>query len=77
MFEPLFAATRSQIGYNYFRVHPKGRGLVCTRPGGLPALTFVEEYLGDIHAPWRWFEIQVCGGGMEQNSGWNDGRSLG
>ena len=77
VFEPLFAATRSQIGYNYFRVHPKGRGLVCTRPGGLPALTFVEEYLGDIHAPWRWFEIQVCGGGMEQNSGWNDGRSLG
>ena len=47
------------MGYNYFRVHPKGTGLVCMRPGGLPPLTFVEEYLGEIHTPWRWFEIQV------------------
>lgn len=22
-------------------------------------LTFVEEYLGEVHSPWRWFEIQV------------------
>ncbi len=32
---------------------------MCVRPGGLPPLTFVEEYLGEIHTPWRWFEIQV------------------
>ena len=31
---------------------------VC-RPGGIPQLTFVEEYLGEIHTPWRWFEIQA------------------
>lgn len=48
-----------RVGYNYFRLHPKGKGLVCTRADGLPALTFVEEYLGEIHTPWRWFEIQV------------------
>lgn len=29
------------------------------RPGGIPQLTFVEEYLGEIHRPFRWFEIQV------------------
>lgn len=46
------------VGYNYFRVHPKGVGLVCKRQGGLPRLTFVEEYLGEIHQPWRWFELQ-------------------
>ena len=51
--------TAPQVGYNYFRLHPKGVGLVCTRAGGLPPLTFVEEYLGEIHTPWRWFEIQV------------------
>lgn len=48
-----------QVGYNYFRLHPKGVGLVCRRQGGLPPLTFVEEYFGEIHTPWRWFEIQV------------------
>lgn len=46
------------VGYNYFRVHPKGVGLVCRRKGGLPRLTFVEEYLGEIHTPHRWFELQ-------------------
>ena len=48
-----------QVGYNWFRLHPKGVGLVCERAGGLPPLTFVEEYLGEIHTPWRWFEIQA------------------
>ena len=56
MFNALSCAL--QVGYNYFRLHPKGVGLVCTRKGGVPPLTFVEEYLGEIHAPWRWFEIQ-------------------
>ena len=52
-------AAECQVGTNYFRIHPKGVGLVCTREGGLPALTFVEEYLGEVHTPWRWFEMQV------------------
>ena len=48
-----------QVGHDFFRIHPKGKGVICLRPQGLPALTFVEEYLGEMHAPWRWFEIQV------------------
>ena len=47
-----------QVGENYFRVHPKGMGILCRRPGGLPPLTFVEEYFGEVHAPWRWYEMQ-------------------
>ena len=47
------------MGPDYFRIHPKGVGMVVARPAGLPPLTFVEEYLGEVHAPWRWFEIQV------------------
>ena len=50
-----------QVGSNYFRIHPKGVGLLCAREQGLPPLTFVEEYLGEVHAPWRWFEMQVGG----------------
>jgi hypothetical protein len=46
------------VGPLYFRLHPKGVGLVCKREEGLPPLTFVEEYLGEIHLPWRWFELQ-------------------
>lgn len=49
----------SQLGWGYFRLHPKGRGIVCTRPGGIAPFTFVEEYLGELHSPWRWFEMQV------------------
>lgn len=49
-----------QVGSNFFRIHPKGVGLLCAREEGLPPLTFVEEYLGEVHAPWRWFEMQVC-----------------
>ena len=29
------------------------------QPGGLPPITFVSEYLGEMHTPARWFEIQV------------------
>ena len=49
----------NQVGSNYFRVHPKGVGILCQRPEGLPQLTFVEEYFGEVHTPWRWFEMQV------------------
>eukprot|EP00803_Ostreobium_quekettii_P008883 evm.model.scf_335EXC.9 EVM.evm.TU.scf_335EXC.9 scf_335EXC:53090-63556(+) len=42
----------------YFRAHPKGQGVLCMRPGGLPPGTFVAEYLGEVYSPWRWFERQ-------------------
>lgn len=48
----------SEVGSIYFRLHPKGVGLVCKREEGIPPLTFIEEYLGEIHTPWRWFELQ-------------------
>eukprot|EP00667_Euglena_gracilis_P031240 EG_transcript_44779 len=41
-----------------FRVHPKGVGIVCTNPRGLPKETFVADYLGELYPPWRWFERQ-------------------
>ena len=56
---PISLSTSLQVGHDYFRVHPKGVGLVCSRRGGLPPLTLVEEYLGELHPPWRWAEIQV------------------
>jgi hypothetical protein len=32
---------------------------VCRRPAGIAPFTFIEEYLGELHVPWRWFEIQA------------------
>eukprot|EP00878_Enallax_costatus_P028162 GHUV01030381.1.p1 GENE.GHUV01030381.1~~GHUV01030381.1.p1 ORF type:complete len:660 (+),score=307.55 GHUV01030381.1:240-1982(+) len=45
-------------GYPWFRLHPKGRGVIVTRSEGVAPFTFVEEYLGEVHTGWRWFEIQ-------------------
>lgn len=53
------ASRLERIGSNYFRVHPKGVGVVVA-PGGrpVPPFTFVEEYLGEVHPAWRWYELQ-------------------
>lgn len=48
-----------QVGESYFRVHPKGVGIICKRDEGIPPLTFVEEYLGAVYTPARWHEMQV------------------
>jgi len=37
-------------GYNYFRLHPKGRGVVAKRQGGIPPFTLVDEYIGQLHS---------------------------
>lgn len=52
-------------GYNYFRLHPKGRGMLVARPGGLEPFTFVEEYLGEVHAG-----VGVWGG-VTGGGGWH------
>ena len=52
------ASRVSRVGRAFFRTHPKGCGILCVAPGGLPAQTFVEEYFGEVHPPWRWFEKQ-------------------
>mmetsp|Transcript_3241 Transcript_3241/g.7629 ORF Transcript_3241/g.7629 Transcript_3241/m.7629 type:complete len:508 (-) Transcript_3241:628-2151(-) len=41
-----------------FRLHPKGMGVVCIRDGGIPAGRFVDDYLGEVYPPWRWYERQ-------------------
>jgi hypothetical protein len=52
----------------YFRVHPKGVGVVCVNPNGLEPETFITEYYGELYPPWRWFEkqdaIKKCNPGM-------------
>lgn len=40
----------------HVRAHPKGEGVVVTRRGGLPAGTFLGEYLGELYSAWRWAE---------------------
>ena len=40
----------------HVRAHPKGEGVVVTRRGGLPAGTFLGEYLGELYTAWRWAE---------------------
>ena len=42
----------------HFRLHPKGVGVVCIRPEGIEAGTYVQDYLGELYAPWRWYERQ-------------------
>jgi hypothetical protein len=39
-----------KVGYPYFRMHPKGRGIIVQREGGIPPFTFVEEYFGELHS---------------------------
>ncbi|KAL4458700.1 hypothetical protein ABPG75_013565 [Micractinium tetrahymenae] len=40
----------------YFRVWPKGEGVVLLRAEGLPAGAFLGQYLGELYAAWRWLE---------------------
>ncbi|KAK3277147.1 hypothetical protein CYMTET_14822, partial [Cymbomonas tetramitiformis] len=42
----------------YFRIYPKGVGVLCTNPEGVAAEQYVVEYLGELYPPWRWFEKQ-------------------
>ena len=32
--------------------------MVCIRPEGIEAGTYVQDYLGELYAPWRWYERQ-------------------
>ena len=45
-----------RYGSDYFRVHPKGTGVICVSPEGIPAHVFVTEYLGELYPPYRWCE---------------------
>lgn len=43
---------------DYFRLWPKGQGVVCQKKGGLPAQAFVGPYLGELYSTWAWAERQ-------------------
>ncbi len=43
-----------KVNRNMFHCHPKGTGVVCRRPGGIPADVFVNKYLGELYPTWRW-----------------------
>lgn len=39
-------------------MHPKGKGVVCTRPEGISANKIICKYLGEVYPPWAWYEKQ-------------------
>mmetsp|Transcript_15545 Transcript_15545/g.28200 ORF Transcript_15545/g.28200 Transcript_15545/m.28200 type:complete len:677 (+) Transcript_15545:2248-4278(+) len=41
-----------------FRIHPKGTGVICVKPGGIKERELVIEYFGEIYSPARWYEKQ-------------------
>jgi len=41
-----------------FRIHPKGTGVIVNDLNGLKPHTFVNEYIGELYPPHRWFERQ-------------------
>ena len=45
-----------EYGMDNFRIHPKGTGVICIRPEGIPAHVLVTEYLGELYPPYRWCE---------------------
>mmetsp|Transcript_11481 Transcript_11481/g.42868 ORF Transcript_11481/g.42868 Transcript_11481/m.42868 type:complete len:1958 (-) Transcript_11481:262-6135(-) len=45
-----------KMGLDYFKIHPKGTGVVVTDPQGLKPHTLVNFYLGETFPSWRWGE---------------------
>ena len=39
-----------------FRIHPKGTGVICTAPEGIPPHVVICDYLGEMYPPYRWCE---------------------
>lgn len=45
-----------EYGLDVFRIHPKGTGVICINPEGIPGHVFVTEYLGELYPSYRWCE---------------------
>ena len=43
-----------------FQARSKGVGLICVRPDGIPAGTYLGPYCGEVYPGWRWFEKEVA-----------------
>jgi len=41
-----------------FRVHPKGKGIVCERKEGIKKNSLIVEYFGELYRPAKWYEKQ-------------------
>ena len=54
--EILLTAVLETESDEYFRIHPKGTGVVCTDTEGIPAHVVIAEYLGEMYPPYRWCE---------------------
>ena len=39
-----------------FRVHPKGKGIICVKEGGIRKDEFINEYQGEVYPAWQWNE---------------------
>jgi hypothetical protein len=44
------------LGHYFFRIHPKGRGVVCNAPEGFSSKELICEYVGQLYLPWQWSE---------------------
>jgi hypothetical protein len=45
-----------EVGLDVFRIHPKGTGVICIDPLGIPPHVVISDYLGEIYPPYRWCE---------------------
>jgi hypothetical protein len=46
----------TELGYDSFKIHPKGTGIICTSQSGIPPHVFIAQYLGELYPPYRWCE---------------------
>lgn len=46
------------IVLNEFRIHPKGTGVICSNPHGIPKNSLIIEYFGQLYSPAKWYEKQ-------------------
>ena len=44
--------------WDYFRIHPKGKGVICKKKGGIQKNSLITEYFGELFSPPRWYEKQ-------------------
>ena len=41
-----------------FRLHSKGKGLICIEKNGFEKNRLVSKYVGEVYSPSRWYEKQ-------------------
>jgi len=45
-----------EYGNKWFRIHPKGTGVICRAPEGIKKNSLIVEYFGEYYSPYQWFE---------------------